>query len=95
MKKRSDSYASVWDSLADTTEQAANLRARADQMRQRSRRPSAAASHSHGSTIFCGAESRASCSMGWVNIATALGRPVSIELDAALGAADHPSSAKA
>ena len=33
-KKRGDSYASVWDALADTPEQAANLRARADLMRQ-------------------------------------------------------------
>lgn len=31
---KSESYASVWDALADTPEQAANLRARAELMRQ-------------------------------------------------------------
>ena len=34
MKKRSDTYASVWDAIADTPEQAANLRARAELMQQ-------------------------------------------------------------
>ena len=34
MKKRGDTYANVWDVLADTPEQAANLRTRADLMRQ-------------------------------------------------------------
>jgi len=34
MKKRGNTYASVWDALADTPEQAANLQARADLMRQ-------------------------------------------------------------
>jgi predicted XRE-type DNA-binding protein len=34
MKKRDKTYASVWDALADTPEQAANLQARADLMRQ-------------------------------------------------------------
>jgi predicted XRE-type DNA-binding protein len=34
MKKRKDTYASVWDALADTPEQAANLQTRADLMRQ-------------------------------------------------------------
>ena len=34
MKKRDNTYASVWDALADTPEQAANLQARADLMRQ-------------------------------------------------------------
>ena len=31
---KADSYASVWDAIADTPEQAANLRARAELMRQ-------------------------------------------------------------
>ena len=34
MKKVGEAYKSVWDALADTPEQAANLRARADLMRQ-------------------------------------------------------------
>jgi len=34
MKKVGEAYKSVWDVLADTPEQAANLRARADLMRQ-------------------------------------------------------------
>jgi predicted XRE-type DNA-binding protein len=34
MKKRDKTYASVWDALADTPEQAANLQARVDLMRQ-------------------------------------------------------------
>ena len=34
MKKHADTYDSVWDALADTPEQAANLRARAELMRQ-------------------------------------------------------------
>lgn len=33
-RKTGDSYDSVWDALADTPEQAANLRARAELMRQ-------------------------------------------------------------
>lgn len=34
MNKRSNTYASVWDAIADTPEQAANLRARAGLMQQ-------------------------------------------------------------
>lgn len=34
MKKRSKTYASVWDAIADTPEQAANLRMRAELMQQ-------------------------------------------------------------
>ena len=33
-RKKVESYASVWDALADTPEQAANLRARAELMQQ-------------------------------------------------------------
>ncbi len=34
MKKRSNTYSTVWDAIADTPEQAANLRMRADLMHQ-------------------------------------------------------------
>lgn len=34
MKKRSKTYASVWDAIADTPQQAANLRVRAELMQQ-------------------------------------------------------------
>ena len=34
VRKASDTYASVWDALADTKEQAAKLRARSDLMQQ-------------------------------------------------------------
>jgi predicted XRE-type DNA-binding protein len=34
MKKRDNTYAGVWDALADTPEQAANLQAGAGKMRQ-------------------------------------------------------------
>lgn len=34
MKKRSNTYANVWDAIADTPEQSANLRARAELTRQ-------------------------------------------------------------
>jgi predicted XRE-type DNA-binding protein len=33
-RKKTDTYQSVWDALADTPEQAANLRARAELMQQ-------------------------------------------------------------
>ncbi len=33
-RKKSETYASVWDALADTPEQAANLRTRAELMQQ-------------------------------------------------------------
>ncbi len=33
-KPKTESYASVWDAIADTPEQAANLRARAELMQQ-------------------------------------------------------------
>ena len=34
MSSKTESYTSVWDAIADTPEQAANLRARADLMQQ-------------------------------------------------------------
>jgi predicted XRE-type DNA-binding protein len=94
MKKRSDSYASVWDALADTTEQAANLRARADLMRQITEIiqdngwKQVEAAERCGVTqprindLLRGRVSRFSLD-ALVNIATALGRRVSVELEVA------------
>jgi predicted XRE-type DNA-binding protein len=94
MKKRGDIYESVWDALADTPEQAANLRARADLMRQLAELIAAngwkqveAAEHC-GVTqprindLLRGRVSRFSLD-ALVNIATALGRRVNVELEAA------------
>ncbi len=94
MKKRSDSYASVWDALADTTEQAANLRARADLLRQITdinrdngwRQVEAAercgVTQPRINDLLRGRVSRFSLD-ALVNIATALGRRVSVELEVA------------
>lgn len=93
-KKRSDSYASVWDALADTPEQAANLRARADLMRQIAELiqeqgwTQVEAADQCGVTqprindLLRGRVSRFSLD-ALVNIATALGQRVSVELKAA------------
>lgn len=87
-------YASVWDALADTPEQAANLRARADLMRQIAAIIEASgwkqveAAERCGVTqprindLLRGRVSRFSLD-ALVNIATALGRRVSVELEAA------------
>ncbi len=94
MKKPSKSYASAWDALADSPEHAANLRARADLMRQ-----IAEIIHEHGwkqveaaqrcgvtqpriNDLLRGKVSRFSLD-ALVNIATALGRRVSVALEAA------------
>ena len=94
MKKRSNTYASIWDALADTPEQAANLRARADLMRQIAELIQAEgwkqveAAERCGVTqprindLLRGRVSRFSLD-ALVNIATALGRRVSLELEAA------------
>jgi predicted XRE-type DNA-binding protein len=94
MKKRSDIYANVWDALADTTEQAANLRARADLMRQITEIiqdngwKQVEAAERCGVTqprindLLRGRVSRFSLD-ALVNIATALGRRVSVELQVA------------
>jgi predicted XRE-type DNA-binding protein len=94
MKKRSDSYANVWDALADTTEQAANLRARADLMRQITgiiqdngwKQVEAAercgVTQPRINDLLRGRVSRFSLD-ALVNIATALGRRVSVELEVA------------
>jgi predicted XRE-type DNA-binding protein len=94
MKKRDKTYASVWDALADTPEQAANLQARADLMRQIAELIQAEgwkqveAAERCGVTqprindLLRGRVSRFSLD-ALVNIATALGRRVSVELQAA------------
>jgi predicted XRE-type DNA-binding protein len=94
MKKRGNTYASVWDALADTPEQAANLQARADLMRQIAELIQAEgwkqveAAERCGVTqprindLLRGRVSRFSLD-ALVNIATALGRRVSVELEAA------------
>jgi predicted XRE-type DNA-binding protein len=94
MKKRGNTYASVWDALADTPEQAANLQARADLMRQIAELIQAEgwkqveAAERCGVTqprindLLRGRVSRFSLD-ALVNIATALGRRVSLELEVA------------
>lgn len=94
MKKRGNTYASVWDALADTPEQAANLQARADLMRQIAELIKAEgwkqveAAERCGVTqprindLLRGRVSRFSLD-ALVNIAAALGRRVSLELEAA------------
>ena len=93
MSKR-ETYASVWDAIADTPEQAANLRARAELMQQivaiidaSGWKQTEAAEHC-GVTqprindLLRGRVSRFSLD-ALVNIATALGRRVHLALDAA------------
>lgn len=89
-----ETYDSVWDALADTPEQAANLRARAELMQQiaaiiqASNWTQAEAASRCGVTqprmndLLRGRVSRFSLD-ALVNIATALGRRVHVELEAA------------
>jgi predicted XRE-type DNA-binding protein len=89
-----ESYASVWDAIADTPEQAANLRARAELMQQIEARlkqhewTQAEAARRCGVTqprindLLRGRVSRFSLD-ALVNIATALGCRVRVDLDAA------------
>jgi predicted XRE-type DNA-binding protein len=97
MKKKpstSETYASVWDAIADTPEQAANLRARAElmqkiaaQLKQHDWTQAEAANHC-GVTqprindLLRGRVSRFSLD-ALVNIATALGCRVRFDLEAA------------
>lgn len=94
MSQQHTPYASVWDALADTPEEAANLRARADLMRQiaeliqsKGWTQTEAAGHC-GVTqprindLLRGRVSRFSLD-ALVNIATALGCRVRVELAAA------------
>ena len=94
MSKIGETYESVWDALADTPEQAANLRARADLMRQIAELIQASgwkqvqAAERCGVTqprindLLRGRVARFSLD-ALVNIATALGRRVHLELEAA------------
>jgi predicted XRE-type DNA-binding protein len=91
---KTESYTSVWDALADTPEQAAHLRARAELMRQiaaivkKSKWTQAEAAGRCGVTqprmndLLRGRISRFSLD-ALVDIATALGRRVHVELKAA------------
>lgn len=92
--KKIETYASVWDAVADTPEQAANLRARAELMQQiaaivkESGWTQAEAATRCGVTLprmndlLRGRVSRFSLD-ALVNIATAIGRRVHVELEAA------------
>jgi len=92
--KKIESYASVWDAIADTPEQAANLRTRAELMQkivaivQESGWTQTEAARRCGVTqprandLLRGRVSRFSLDT-LVNIATALGRRVHVELEAA------------
>jgi predicted XRE-type DNA-binding protein len=94
MKKTVDKYDSVWDALADTPAQAANLKARAELMQQiaaivrESGWTQAEAAQRCGVTqprindLLRGRVSRFSLD-ALVNIATAIGRRVHVQLKAA------------
>jgi predicted XRE-type DNA-binding protein len=89
-----ETYASVWDALADTPEQAANLRARAELMQQiaaivkESKWTQVEAAAQCGITqprmndLLRGRVSRFSLD-ALVNVATAIGRRVHLELEVA------------
>lgn len=91
---KSKPYASVWDALADTPEQAANLRARAELMQKiagivkKNRWTQTEAAKRCGITqprindLLRGRVSRFSLD-ALVNIATSLGRRVRVEIEAA------------
>ena len=93
-RKKIESYASVWDALADTPEQAANLRARAELMQQiavivkESGWTQTEAADRCGVTqprmndLLRGRVSRFSLD-ALVNIATAIGRRVHLALEVA------------
>ncbi len=93
-KPKIESYASVWDALADTPEEAANLRARAELMQQiaaiveENGWTQVVAANHCGVTqprmndLLRGRVSRFSLDV-LVNIATAIGRRVHVELEIA------------
>jgi predicted XRE-type DNA-binding protein len=93
-KTKSESYASVWDAIADTPEQAANLRARAELMqkiaaivKESEWTQTEAASHCgvtqpRMNDLLRGRISRFSLD-ALVNIATAIGCRVHVELEPA------------
>ncbi|HEY0161952.1 MAG TPA: XRE family transcriptional regulator [Edaphobacter sp.] len=92
--KKTVEYESVWDAIADTPEEAANLRARAELMQQIEKIVSAAGWTQAEAARRCGATqprmndllhgrvSRFSLD-ALVNMATALGRRVKVKLEAA------------
>ena len=92
--RKSERYASVWDAIADTPGQAANLRARAELMRQiedlvkRQKWTQAEAASRCGVTqprmndLLRGRVSRFSLD-ALVNISTALGYRVRVDIEAA------------
>lgn len=92
--KNTDTYASVWDAIADTPGQAANLRARADLMQQiaaiieRQKWTQLEAANRCGVTqprindLLRGRVSRFSLD-ALVNISTALGCRVRVDIEAA------------
>jgi predicted XRE-type DNA-binding protein len=92
--KKSETYASIWDAIADTPGQAANLRTRAELMRQiaalvkRKKWTQEEAAEHCGVTqprindLLRGRISRFSLD-ALVNIATALGCRVRVEIEAA------------
>ncbi len=94
MSKKIESFSSVWDAIADTPEQAANLRARAELMRKiaaivkASGWTQAEAARRCGVTqprmndLLRGRVSRFSLD-ALVNIATAIGRRVHLQLKVA------------
>lgn len=93
---KTETFASVWDALADTPEQAANLRARAELMQQiaaivkESKWTQVEAAAHCGITqprmndLLRGRVSRFSLD-ALVNVATAIGRRVHLELEVARG----------
>jgi predicted XRE-type DNA-binding protein len=94
MKKKVVEYESVWDALADTPEEAANLRARAELMHQIEGIVKSEGWTQVEAAKRCGVTQprisdllRGRVSLfsldALVNIATALGRRVRVELDAA------------
>ena len=93
-RKNVESYASVWDALADTPEQAANLRARAELMRQiaiivqdsgwtqKDAAERCGVTQPRMNDLLRGRVSRFSLD-ALVNIATAIGRRVRVALEVA------------
>lgn len=91
---RTETFDHVWDAIADTPEQAANLRARAELMRQIAAIVKASGWKQADAATHCGVTqprindllrgrvSRFSLD-ALVNIATALGRRVRVELEVA------------
>lgn len=93
-KAKTDTFASVWDAIADTPEEAANLRLRAELMEQIAAIVAAGGWTQADAAARCGVTqprindllrgriSRFSLD-ALVNIASALGRRVHVELEAA------------